>query len=84
MPCLHSSWLVSISFVVLHVFDMLSRLMTYYVFFSPLKKLGLVILIGSLEYNRALQAFAKPEGEFSFQQLNEDHYPGDIGFDPLG
>ena len=39
-------------------------------------KLGLVILIGSLEYNRALQAFAKPEGEFSFQQLNEDHYPG--------
>ena len=52
-------------------------------FLSP-KKLGLVILIGSLEYNRALQAFAKPEGEFSFQQLNEDHYPGDIGFDPLG
>jgi len=51
---------------------------------SPFFLFGLVILIGSLEYNRALQAFAKPEGEFSFQQLNEDHYPGDIGFDPLG
>jgi len=51
---------------------------------SPFFLVGLVILIGSLEYNRALQAFAKPEGEFSFQQLNEDHYPGDIGFDPLG
>ena len=64
---------------------MISHLMTYYVFFSPLKTMvGLVILIGSLEYNRALQAFAKPKGEFSFQQLNEDHYPGDIGFDPLG
>ena len=28
--------------------------------------------------------YSKPEGEFSFQQLKEDYYPGDIGFDPLG
>jgi len=45
---------------------------------------GLTLLIGSLEYNRALVAFAKPEGSFSFQQLSENHYPGDVGFDPLG
>ena len=45
---------------------------------------GLALLIGSLEYNRALVGFASPEGSFSFQQLKEDHYPGDIGFDPLG
>jgi hypothetical protein len=45
---------------------------------------GLTLLIGSLEYNRALVGFASPEGEFSFQQLKEDHYPGDVGFDPLG
>jgi hypothetical protein len=45
---------------------------------------GLGLLIGSLEYNRALAGFASPEGSFSFQQLKEDHYPGDVGFDPLG
>ena len=45
---------------------------------------GLTLLIGSLEYNRALAGFASPEGSFSFQQLKEDHYPGDVGFDPLG
>ena len=28
--------------------------------------------------------YSKPEGEFAFQQLKEDYYPGDIGFDPLG
>lgn len=27
---------------------------------------------------------SKPEGEFSFQQLRDDYYPGDVGFDPLG
>jgi len=51
---------------------------------SPFFLVGLALLIGSLEYNRALVGFASPEGSFSFQQLREDHYPGDIGFDPLG
>lgn len=51
---------------------------------SPFFLTGLTILIGSLEWNRALRGFAKPEGSFSFQQLKEDHYPGDVGFDPLG
>lgn len=31
-----------------------------------------------------LHIYSKPEGEFSFQQLKEDYYPGDVGFDPLG
>ena len=44
----------------------------------------LILIIGGLELNRALKGFASPEGDFSFQELNEDHYPGDIGFDPLG
>ena len=26
---------------------------------------------------------SKPEGEFSFQQLKDTYYPGDVGFDPL-
>jgi light-harvesting complex I chlorophyll a/b binding protein 1 len=51
---------------------------------SPFFLLGLTLLIGSLEWNRALKGFSKPEGEFSFQQLQDDYYPGDIGFDPLG
>jgi hypothetical protein len=51
---------------------------------SPFALAGLTLLIGSLEWNRALKGFSKPEGEFSFQQLNDDYYPGDIGFDPLG
>jgi len=51
---------------------------------SPFALVGLTLLIGSLEWNRALKGFSKPEGEFSFQQLKEDYYPGDIGFDPLG
>lgn len=44
----------------------------------------LVLIIGTLELNRALKGFVAPEGEFSFQELRDDHYPGDIGFDPLG
>lgn len=51
---------------------------------TPFALIGLTLLIGSLEWNRALKGFAKPEGEFSFQQLQDDYYPGDIGFDPLG
>ncbi len=26
---------------------------------------------------------SKPEGEFAFQQLKDNYYPGDVGFDPL-
>ena len=39
MPCLHSSWLVSISFVVLHVFNMLYDITPNEIpcLFSPLK-----------------------------------------------
>jgi hypothetical protein len=45
---------------------------------------ALALLIGTLEINRALNGFVPPEGAFSFQDLNDDHYPGDVGFDPLG
>lgn len=43
----------------------------------------LFIIIGSLELNRALQGWKAPGANASFQDLNEDYYPGDIGFDPL-
>ena len=29
-------------------------------------------------------SISKPEGSFAFQQLNENYYPGDVRFDPLG
>jgi len=45
--------------------------------------LVLTIAIGSVEWNRALRGFSKPEGEFAFQQLKDNYYPGDVGFDPL-
>jgi hypothetical protein len=51
---------------------------------SPFFLVGLTLAIGALEWNRALKGFSKPEGEFSFQQLNDEYYPGDVGFDPLG
>jgi len=54
--------------------------------------LGLVI--GSLELNRALQGWKAPDsgtaGRLSsddgtmFQDLKDEYYPGDVGFDPLG
>jgi len=53
--------------------------------------LGLVI--GALELNRALKGWKAPdsgtvgglptEGGTVFQDLREDYYPGDVGFDPL-
>ena len=43
--------------------------------------LGLVI--GALEFNRALRGWKTPDGENRFQELNDDYVPGDIGFDPL-
>ena len=42
----------------------------------------LIILLVS--YFAQLLNYSKPEGSFSFQQLKEDYYPGDVGFDPLG
>jgi len=51
---------------------------------SPFFLTGLTILIGSIEWNRALTGFAEPDGDFAFQQLKDDYYPGDVGFDPLG
>jgi len=52
------------------------------------------LIIGALELNRALQGFKAPdkgtagrlrsdEGTM-FQDLKDDYYPGDVGFDPLG
>jgi hypothetical protein len=29
-------------------------------------------------------SISKPEGSFGFQELNENYYPGDVRFDPLG
>lgn len=53
------------------------------------------LIIGGLELNRALVGWKAPDastmgrgaakGEgVMFQDLNDDYYPGDIGFDPLG
>jgi len=42
------------------------------------------LLIGSLELNRALQGWKAPGSGVQFQDLNEDYFPGDVGFDPLG
>ncbi|KAL7441634.1 hypothetical protein ACHAXH_008727 [Discostella pseudostelligera] len=50
---------------------------------SPFFLTFLTIAIGSVEWNRALRGFSKPEGEFAFQQLKDNYYPGDVGFDPL-
>jgi hypothetical protein len=51
------------------------------------------LIIGGLELNRALVGFKAPDsgtlGRASsdsgtmFQDLNDDYYPGDVGFDPL-
>jgi hypothetical protein len=52
------------------------------------------LIIAALELNRALVGFKRPDastlGRVSsdsgtlFQDLNDDYYPGDVGFDPLG
>merc|ERR1712228_477724 len=46
----------------------------------------LLISIGYTEINRAQVAFVDPSDVPTGQQglMREDHYPGDIGFDPLG
>jgi light-harvesting complex I chlorophyll a/b binding protein 1 len=51
---------------------------------GPYFAIFLALLIGSIEWNRALTGFSAPEGKFEFQQLKDDYYPGDTGFDPLG
>lgn len=41
------------------------------------------IFIGSLELNRALVGWVAPGENKKFQDLKDDYYPGDVGFDPL-
>ena len=43
----------------------------------------LAIIIGALELNRALVGWIRPT-EVKKQVLNDDYFPGDVGFDPLG
>ena len=45
------------------------------------------LFIGALELNRALTGWKTPRAatfSSAFQDLSDDYYPGDIGFDPLG
>ncbi|KAG7362315.1 fucoxanthin chlorophyll a/c binding protein [Nitzschia inconspicua] len=45
----------------------------------------LAIVIGALEFNRALKGWTNPGDVFgSDRVLKEDYFPGDVGFDPLG
>merc|ERR1712238_64371 len=41
------------------------------------------LFIGALEVNRALIGWKSPD-EAKFQELNDEYYPGDVNFDPLG
>ena len=50
---------------------------------SPLFFELFAILIASLELNRALVGWVAPGENKKFQDLKDDYYPGDIGFDPL-
>jgi len=42
------------------------------------------LFIGALELNRALKGWKSIGENSSFQDLNDDYFPGDVGFDPLG
>merc|ERR1719213_1548618 len=42
------------------------------------------LVTGGLEVNRALVGWAFPDSREKAGVLNEDYYPGDVGFDPLG
>jgi len=44
----------------------------------------LTLAIGVAELGRALVGWVPPNKATGDQRLNEDYYPGDIGFDPLG
>jgi len=50
---------------------------------SPLFFEILGLIIGSLELNRALVGWKAPGENAKFQDLNDDYFPGDVGFDPL-
>merc|ERR1712154_699145 len=41
------------------------------------------LIIGALEVNRALVGWKAPGDNAVFQDLNEDYFPGDVGFDPF-
>merc|ERR1712113_1016799 len=43
----------------------------------------LAVIIGALEVNRALVGWKAPGDNAVFQDLNEDYFPGDVGFDPF-
>jgi light-harvesting complex I chlorophyll a/b binding protein 1 len=43
----------------------------------------LSILIGAFELNRALKGWKSMDSK-TFQDLKDNYYPGDVGFDPLG
>eukprot|EP00590_Aulacoseira_subarctica_P002919 CAMPEP_0172414136 /NCGR_PEP_ID=MMETSP1064-20121228/824_1 /TAXON_ID=202472 /ORGANISM="Aulacoseira subarctica , Strain CCAP 1002/5" /LENGTH=236 /DNA_ID=CAMNT_0013150661 /DNA_START=63 /DNA_END=773 /DNA_ORIENTATION=+ len=43
----------------------------------------LTVFIGALEINRALKGW-KSTDSANFQDLKDNYYPGDVGFDPLG
>ena len=51
---------------------------------SPIFFEVFALFIGALEVNRALIGWKSPEGETKFQELNDEYYPGDVNFDPLG
>ena len=45
----------------------------------------LAIIIGALEFNRALTGWVNPGDVFgSGRVFKEEYFPGDVGFDPLG
>jgi light-harvesting complex I chlorophyll a/b binding protein 1 len=45
----------------------------------------LAIVIGALEFNRALKGWNTPGDVFGSERVfKEDYFPGDVGFDPLG
>ena len=51
---------------------------------SPIFFEILAIVIGALEVNRALKGWKSLDDSSSFQDLKDNYYPGDVGFDPLG
>lgn len=51
---------------------------------SPVFFEALGLLIGALELNRALVGWKAPGENARFQDLNDDYFPGDVNFDPLG
>eukprot|EP00629_Pelagomonadales_sp_RCC1024_P017539 CAMPEP_0119260348 /NCGR_PEP_ID=MMETSP1329-20130426/777_1 /TAXON_ID=114041 /ORGANISM="Genus nov. species nov., Strain RCC1024" /LENGTH=324 /DNA_ID=CAMNT_0007259771 /DNA_START=175 /DNA_END=1150 /DNA_ORIENTATION=- len=60
--------------------DHLTQVRQEYPAFFEIGALG----IGGLEVNRALKGWAFPDDREKVGLLNEDYYPGDVGFDPLG